>query len=147
MPQKPHNVRILDRFASSSAGRHGSRFCEKEGCAQTTREGKPYCPDHTGEHPYVQQILQTLADQQLEEKLVSKKGHKAVDLQGLNTQELMLHLEMHGSRTVERLSRDLAIDVKVLKKYVDALVRDGRVVLAATSRGNTVVRLIKKKPA
>jgi hypothetical protein len=120
-----------------------TRFCDVSGCTQTTREGKPFCPDHVDQHPYVQTILGMLAEREQEEDRVRKAGFKAVNPQGLTARELVLHLSLHGARTVERLSRELQLDSKVLDGYVGALVRKGIVSLGRTNRGSTVVRLAR----
>ena len=126
-------------YRSSAAST--TRFCDTVGCSQTTREGKPYCPDHVENHPYVQAILSTLREREQEEEKVRQRGPKAVDPQGLTAKELVLHLSLHGARTVERLSRELQLDAKVLEGYVGALVRRGVIALGRTTRGSTVVRL------
>jgi hypothetical protein len=108
---------------------------------KTTREGKPYCPDHVERHPYVQSILDVLAEREAETNRVRKKGSSAVDPAGLTAQELVLHLSLHGSRTVERLSREFQLESRVIEDYVDALRVQGKVVLGRTTRGSTVVRL------
>ncbi|MDC3379430.1 hypothetical protein OAX78_04020 [Planctomycetota bacterium] len=118
-----------------------TRACAARRCAATTREGKPYCPDHVESHPYVQNILSILAEREAEEETVRQRGPRAVDPHGLTAKELVLHLSLHGARTVERLSRELQLDTKVLDGYVGALVRRGVVSLGRTNRGSTVVRL------
>ncbi len=120
-----------------------TRFCDISGCTQTTREWKPFCPDHVERHPYVQSILSTLAEREDEEEKVRQRGPKAVNPTGLTAKELVLHLSLHGARTVERLSRELQLDSKVLDGYVGALVRRGVVALGRTNRGSTVVRLAR----
>jgi hypothetical protein len=122
-------------------GSSTTRVCDMEGCIHTTREGKPFCPDHVEMHPYVQAILGTLAEREDEEEKVRQRGHRAVNPTGLTARELVLHLSLHGARTVERLSRELQLDTKVLDGYVGALVRKGVVALGRTNRGSTVVRL------
>ncbi len=118
-----------------------TRFCKELGCEQTTREGKPYCPDHVENHPYVQEILDTLAAREAEERQVRSQGARAVDPRGLTAKELVLHLSLHGARTLERLSRELQLDPRIVDGYVSALVERGVVTLGRTNRGSTVVRL------
>ena len=115
--------------------------CGSSGCLHSTREGKPYCPDHVKEHPYVQGILSTLQDVHAEREKVRERGARAVDLKGLTTKELLLHLTLNGARTIERLARELQLDSVVLNGYVRALVKQGVVDLGRTNRGSTVVKL------
>lgn len=133
--------RAVEQFGFRSSPSSTTRTCDVRGCVQTTREGKPYCPDHVEQHPYVQNILSILAEREAEEEKVRQRGARAVDPQGLTARELVLHLSLHGARTVERLSRELQLDSKVLDGYVGALVRRGVVALGRTNRGSTVVRL------
>lgn len=120
----------------------GTRGCHSSGCSHTTREGKPYCPDHVGQHPYVQEILSALEERRAEDDKVRARGARAVNLKGLTAKEILLHLTLHGSRTIERLSRELQIDNEVLLGYVRALVKRGVIDLGRTNRGSTVVKLV-----
>lgn len=119
-----------------------TRQCHADLCLTTTREGKPYCSDHVSEHPYVQAILDTLADRHAEEERVRTLGGPAVDPEGLTAKELLLHLNLHGSRTVERLCRELQLDAKVVEAYVTELVRRGDITISRTNRGSTVVSIV-----
>jgi hypothetical protein len=123
----------------SSASTH-TRTCRV--CSATTREGKPFCPDHVVDNPYVQSILHTMATRRAEEDEVRKRGADAVNIGGLTAKELVLHQSLHGARTVERLSRELQLDAAVLKGYVRALTNTGQIAVGRTNRGSTIVRLI-----
>ena len=131
------------RTESSRRHKSTARTCETRGCPRSTREGKPHCPEHVDEHPYVQSILSALAGREREEAKVRSRGSGAVDLSGMTAKEVVMHLELRGASTVERLSRDLRLDVDVLEGYVRALVKNGVVGLAKTRRGSTLVRLSK----
>jgi len=131
--------RLID--TSASIGSTTTRGCESSGCYHTTREGKPFCPDHVENHSYVQNILKVLAEREDEEQRVRQRGPTAVDPDGLTAQELVLHLSLHGSRTVERLSREFQLEARVMNSYVDALMERGLIILGRTTRGSTVVRL------
>lgn len=133
--------RTIDVLAFASGSSTSSRACAEPNCTDSTREGKPYCPDHVERHSYVQEILAILAAREAEEERVRTDGPVAVDPSGLTAQELLLHLSLHGSRTVERLSREFQLDSRVMHDYVDALSERGQVVLGRTTRGSTVVRL------
>ena len=115
--------------------------CDVGGCFNSTREGKPYCPEHVDQHPYVQAILGILQQREDEENLVRRRGSAAVDPGGLTAKELVLHLSLHGSRTVERLSREFQLETRVMQGYVNALKVQGVLVTGRTTRGSTVVRL------
>ena len=118
-----------------------TRRCHRNGCTHSTREGKPYCSNHVANHPYVKEILDTLAARAAEEAQVRTRGARAVDPNGLTAKELCLHLSLHGARTVERLCRELQLEAKVIEAYLGELVRLGRVSTSRTHRGSTVVTL------
>lgn len=112
-------------------------------CTQTTREGKPFCPDHVEKNAYVQNVLNTLAEREEEEEKVRRRGSRAVNPEGITAREIVLHLSLHGARTLERLSREMNMDARVLDGYVGAMVRRGVISLGRTNRGSTVVKLTK----
>lgn len=117
----------------------GTRFCDVHSCPNTTREGKPYCTDHVDHHPYVQDLLSQLDDNETALARARLKG--IVDLDSQAVQELLLHLNLHGARTEERLVRELHVDAKALKAILAKLTKAGKVQLGLTTRGSTVVRL------
>ncbi|MCO5169301.1 MAG: hypothetical protein M9894_23400 [Planctomycetes bacterium] len=119
------------------------RHCEAPGCSQATREGKAYCSDHVEMHPYVQDLIARLEQRESEDDRVNRRGPRAVNLQGITTQEILQHLAFHGPRTEERLCRELNLEVKTLQGYVQALRRKKLVTLGHTKRGSTVVKLAK----
>ncbi len=121
---------------------HGTiRTCRVDPCAQSAREGKPFWPHHLAQHSYVQEILKILEERKAEEDRVRAEGPEAVNLSGLTARELMVHLSQHGSRTVERLSREFQLEAPVMHDYVSALHGQGLVIVGRTTRGSTVVRL------
>jgi hypothetical protein len=120
------------------------RHCEAPGCVHATREGKAYCSDHVEMHPYVQDLMSRLEQREDEDDRVQKRGSRAVNLQGITTQEILQHLAFHGPRTEERLCRELNLDAKTLQGYVQAMRRSKLVTLGHTKRGSTVVKLAKQ---
>ncbi|MGE0707640.1 MAG: hypothetical protein AB7N76_08235 [Planctomycetota bacterium] len=130
-----HQRAIEHPYASPQVG---TRPCNV--CGQTTREGKPFCSEHVEQHGYVREILTILANKEAEEERVRLEGPQAVDPAGLTAQELLLHLRLNGSRTIERLSRELQLGPAVVSRYVDALVEHGEVSTGRTTRGSVVVQ-------
>jgi hypothetical protein len=49
---------------------------------KTTREGKPFCPNHVEHHAYVQAILRILSDREEERDRVRRLGPGEVDISG-----------------------------------------------------------------
>ena len=76
------------------------RGCSDPGCMKTTREGKPFCPDHVELHPYVQGVvaMRDLRETDLKELA---KGQKVAE-SSLLFQEILIHITNHGPKTVER---------------------------------------------
>lgn len=133
----------MSKSPSNGGAGSGSstRECGIPGCNETTRELKPYCPDHVDDNPYVQEIINALSANKKEQDNVLEKGPEAVDLEGMTASAIRLLLTNHGARTVERLSRDLSLEATIVKKYVDSLVNEGQVTLGRTTRGSTIVRI------
>ncbi len=139
----PRVEQLMHRFHEAGSSRSGTRFCDVPDCTQTTREGKPYCPDHGDQHPYVQNLLANLAEREDEEAKVKQRGARAVNPEGLAVKELILHLSLHGARTEERLCREMQMEPRVLDGYIKCLNRRGVIAYGRTNRGSTVIRLAK----
>jgi len=121
----------------------GPVFCGTPGCLKTTREGKPHCPDHVEDHAYVQEILSQLAARDRELENVSKRGWRAVTLDGITATEILLYLRIHGERTVERVRREHLLSrypKAVTRAYAQALANAKRVTVGRTTRGSLCLR-------
>jgi len=120
--------------------RNSSGSCQAAGCQAQTREGKPYCSEHVTAHPYVQRLLETLEERESEQEDVRSNGCGAVDTAGPTAGEILRHLSHNGPKTVQRIARDLQLELAVVRSYVRSLEGEGRVHLSQTSRGSFVVR-------
>jgi hypothetical protein len=133
----PRHLLIGARSATS-----GTRFCEVPQCTETTREGKPYCPEHVDHHPYVQQLLQDLAEQEDERERAAKKGAvDKVDLEGENAKAILRELQHHGERTLERLARDTKLPLEAVRTIGEALKRKNLVTFGQTKRKDETLKL------
>lgn len=134
---------MLARTVAPPARPHtpSTRQCRHETCEQVTREGKPYCPEHVDAHPYVRNLLAALDARHAEEERVRRGGSMEVDMDGITAREVVLHLSLHGARTVERISRELQIDADIVRGYVEALDERDMIMQSTTNRGSTVVKL------
>lgn len=121
------------------SGRVEGLRCAQRGCAEPTREGKPYCPRHVEGMPYVARLVMDLRAQQAEQERVRRSTRPALDPDGLTARELLLLVEQHGGRTVPRLAKDLQLEPSVVARYVAELRRCGRVRTGETRRGATTV--------
>lgn len=151
MSREIGRVRQVDALLAGGGGqplrRQGGRKCDAPGCTATTREGKPFCTEHVEMHSYAQAVLQTLAERERQDDAVARKGGRAARLDALTVQEIRVHLEHNGPRTVERLVRELNVDEKTIRGYVAAMRRAGLVRMGRTKRGSDLVRLAQAKVA
>lgn len=115
--------------------------CEIPSCSRATREGKPFCPDHVEDHPYARSLIEALVARRVEEALVLERGAQAASLDGITAKEIIGSVSVYGSRTVERIARELSLDRKTVEGYAQALARGKRVHLTKTKRGAVVVNL------
>ena len=80
-------------------------------------------------------------ESQLEAERVRQLGARAVDIEGLNAQEILRFIRVNGERTVPRLARDLNMHLPTLSGYVKALKRKRLLALSKNKRGTPLVRL------
>lgn len=144
-------MRPLDRqlllLLNRPKGGKSGRPCEKQGCNQTTREGKPFCSDHVDEHPYVRDLLADLAAREEDEERILSKRTKGVDINGPTVTTVLAYLEQNGTRTIERMVRDTQIDERAMEHIVTVLKKHKRITTGRTNRGSTTVKLLRKPPA
>lgn len=120
----------------------GPVLCETPGCPERTREGKPHCPEHLEDLPYVRGILDRLAERNAELERVDKNGWRAVELDGITATEITEYLRVYGERTLARIRREHLSKhpERVAQAYAEALAKAKRVTLGRTSRGNLCLR-------
>jgi hypothetical protein len=122
-----------------------TRHCEARGCGVATRAGKPFCSEHVERHPYVQSLLDLMAESDLETERVGRQGARAVDVDGLNAREILQFVRVNGERTVARLARDLNMHLPTLRSYVQALRRARLLSLGKNKRGKPLIRIPGEK--
>jgi len=124
-------------------------ICEFPGCEETTRENKPYCPEHVEHHSYVAGIVAELAARENEIKRVKKVGAKGVRLDGTVVDDLLSYLDEVGPRTVQRINRERMFNttIAVTTVYVEVMAEAGLVKLGKTKRGSIVVQPATSKLA
>lgn len=123
------------------------RICKVDACKESTREGKTFCTDHIEFQPYIRALVQKMADRVREDEMVRTEGSKAVNLDGITIQEILLHLRQGGTRTEERLERETQIDKVIIHNYLVRLSLEGTIRFGRTNRNNTCVRLVNYDPS
>lgn len=123
------------------------RVCDVPGCFENTREGKIYCSDHVENQPYIKELVRRIQDRMEEDELVRREGSNAVNLTGITSKEIKLQLQYCGTRTEERLTRELQIDKTVVHNYAIRLQKEGVVRFGRTNRNNLTVVLIGFDPS
>lgn len=124
-----------------------TKICEAPGCGKATREKKPFCSNHVEMHPYVQKLLKEMARQAAEHEQLRETSVRHVPVDSLTVREIINHIELHGSRTIERLARELNLKVEIVEHYINTLVSRGVLKRGRTRRGNTIVSLVDERGA
>lgn len=126
--------------AIGRAARPVTCYCERADCGASTREGKSHCSEHVDELPYVRDLMVQLAKREADDDVVKRRGAAGIDLgSSITAQEIMLHLSLHGTRTMERLCRELNLEDRTLRRYLAELRRRKLVRFGTTKRGSTTV--------
>jgi len=137
-------VRTLDRKQNHARTRGHVTKCDI--CLRGTREGKPYCTEHITHADYVQGIIQALEAQEEEHRKVSKRGMRAIKKNSLTVEELIKTIFSRGTATIERLSREMNLDYKLIETYSKYLARHKLARLGQSRRGSTTVTLAEEAP-
>jgi predicted transcriptional regulator len=82
-----------------------------------------------------------------EDESVRSVGSKAVNLDGITVREILLHLRQGGTRTEERLEREMQLDKVIVHNYLVRLSMEGVIRFGRTGRNNICVRLVDYDPA
>jgi hypothetical protein len=91
------------------------------------------------------ELNRQIAAKEEEEAAVRDRGVEAIAEDSLTIKELLVHLQVHGSRTIERLSKELMLDTKVVAYYAQYLKEEGKVTLGSTKRGSIVISPIRAR--
>jgi len=127
--------------------RSESRTCAEPDCIKTTREGKPYCPEHIIKMPRVQQLLLQMADREKEVEEAEKgldqlKDHLEEHPDSLLIKELLLRLRTQGPQTIDSLPKSLQISSTAVNSYV-LLLLENKIIIDLPGRrtGTTFIKI------
>jgi hypothetical protein len=123
------------------------RMCKVGSCQEATREGKTFCTEHIEFQPYIQDLVKRMTDRAQEDESVRSVGSKAVNLDGITVKEILLHLKQGGTRTEERLEREVQLDKVIVHNYLVRLSMEGVIRFGRTGRNNICVRLVDYDPS
>jgi len=106
--------------------------CQADGCATSTREGKPYCSQHIEHCDYIKKVLAEIARRR-EESTILDSG-RWVAQNGHLVKEALLYLA-NGSYTAARLGRVLDISECAAATLVRMMSRNGLAVISISDTG------------
>lgn len=135
------SLRVVSPVYTGDAS--GVKDCNIQGCRKITSGGKPYCDNHVDLNPYVQGLHQDLLQRKAEDTRVLKEGSVAVNIQGITIKEILRILRQNGTRTEERLEKDLQLPKSMIHGYVCALQNRGIVKITMSLRGGMLVNFLK----
>lgn len=140
-------MRLSDLRAHETSQRRQTKYCDVEGCNAATREGKPYCPDHIEMSPYVRGVVGALLQREREDEAVLRAAHpeRVCNFDGITVQGIIQQLAVHGTRSRERLCRELSMDRELLDKYAEALIKRRLVIGGRSDRRRETLTLRKRK--
>ena len=91
--------------------------------------------------PYVQDLLDRMAERERDDQLACERGWQTIDLEGITTQEVLLAVTTWGPMTLARLAREVQLDYECVDLHVLALIARGRLAMRRRRRGGWVVCL------
>lgn len=91
--------------------------------------------------PYVQELLSIMQERKEQDALVSQKGSKAINWEGITVKEILLQLR-GGVRTREGVARALQLDTKLVRNYFFGLRDKGMIKISQAERGGMVAQLV-----
>lgn len=110
-------------------------------CGKPTNFLKPYCAAHVEKCEYASRILLEQHARTREEDAIRKQGK--VDLDGFLVKDILTFLQCGNPRRLDRISRLLNVEFRVLLKIADALHAKGicaRVNKTRRGEGHLVLR-------
>lgn len=139
------NLKALQLFFEQT--QTAVRMCDVDDCYENTREGKIYCSNHIEKQPYIQELMKRIQDRTQEDELVRQEGSTAVNLEGITSKEIRLQLQYSGTRTEERLTRELQVDKTIVHNYAIRLQTEGVIRFGRTNRNNLTIVLVGFDPS
>lgn len=118
-----------------------------DACGSATREGKRYCSDHVEAHPYVVELAARIAQREADVDAITRRGVRAIRPDCPLLDEVVAQLTVYGTRTLERVCREVSLSFAVVNALTAYLARRRVVAFGLTKRGSTTVRLVHPQRA
>lgn len=96
-----------------------ARRCAAHDCYTVTRENKPYCTEHVLMHPYAWHVRCLFDSRKLLEKRAIE-GER-VDTKDALAKDILLLVRLKGPLTMQRISREMSCEHRVVRHYIEAL--------------------------
>ena len=126
-----------------------TRQCDKKGCNALTKAGKSFCTEHILYVARAKDLRVRLDGVENEIERVRLKGTKAVNLDGLVVEEILVGIAHQGQVTWRRLCISHVAFFNSVKErttnyYCERLRKEGLVKVTRNKRSNVVVSLTPK---
>lgn len=135
----PPNARKATYINYEKTGHVSSAACTVQGCSNSTRDQKPWCPDHIVD--YDPNALRILADMGQRDKEVEKIKETGLVIDGILVAEATMYFK-EQAHTVPGLARQMKLTHDVVGKLVNSMRRRKLLSVAKTSRGGNRYALV-----
>jgi len=129
---------MFQYFLPDPGTHKGTRQCTHEGCPKTTREGKPYCPKHITDAPYIQDVMLEIAKQDREAEILNQQ-YGSIPRDGFHARECLFLLRLN-SYTDRLLARNLDLSLHAARRLIGMMVRWGYAYSEKGRRGTLIIR-------
>lgn len=144
-------ARLSEEFrASVNDHRRWVEHCHHEGCGRPTQQQKPYCTEHfMVPDSYAQRISDQEATAKSEVVAVVAEGIRAVNVNGLVVDQILMGIAESGNVTYRRLIKDKVRYIarqapKIHEVFLERLVAEGLVTTHPLPRKQKMAALTDK---
>jgi predicted transcriptional regulator len=97
-------------------------LCEVVGCSGETNDRKPYCLEHLGRLTYIHELHQMMQERDQEVEALRRNPKRRIRSDSLVVREILVFLSK-GTISLQKLAREINLQVGVLRTYVQRLHR------------------------
>ncbi len=114
--------------------RRPGRTCRHASCQKTTRESKPYCPDHLLFNRHAQIVAAEYEEILAERSAVNNNELAKVDLKGKTVEDILLFLSF-GESKANDIAKFIGEKPPLAERYLAAMKKEGLVSLRKSGKG------------